>query len=317
MYKDKKIAFVFPGQGSQYVGMAGDFIVSDAEMKKVAEDFSQAMGFDLLDVMQNGPEEKLAQTEFTQPSVLFHSYLALRAFLKEVDIAPDFVAGHSLGEFSALVASGVLNINDALALVHKRGKFMASAGEGNNGGMCAIVGLGIDEVEKICAEASADGLVAVVANFNSPVQVVASGHGEAVQKVAELAKSAGAKRALPLAVSCAFHSPLMKSAAENLAKELDKIEFKEGFCSVVSNVDAELHSNVAEIKKNLIKQVDGAVLWTSSVEKMLAEGVEVFIEFGPGKAVSGMIKKTDKKVTVMNVAKVEDVAEVVAKLNEL
>ncbi len=317
MYKNKKIAFVFPGQGSQYVGMAMDFIALDGEMRKVADSFSQEVGFDLLDIMQNGPEEKLAHTEFTQPTVLFHSCLALRALLREVDIVPNFVAGHSLGEFSALVSSGVLNIEDALSLVHKRGKFMAAAGEGSNGGMCAIIGLEIGVVEKICEEVSVGGQIAVVANFNSPVQVVVSGHREAMQKVAELAKSAGAKRALPLAVSCAFHSPLMRSATENLAKELDKIEFNDSVCPVVSNVDAKLHTDVAEIKDNLIKQVDGAVLWTSSVEKMLDEGVDVFIEFGPGKAVSGMIKKTDKKARVLNVAKMEDVAEVVAKLNEV
>ncbi len=318
MFKGKKVAFIFPGQGAQYVGMAGDFLAADAQLRKSGEDFSQKAGFDLLHLMNDGPEGKLAQTEYTQPAILLHSCAAMRALQKELDLQPDLVAGHSLGEFSALVASGVLSLDDALLLVHRRGLYMSKAGEGSDGAMCAILGMSVEDVEELCAKASGDdGKKVVIANYNTPVQVVVSGDGLAVQRAAKLAEEAGAKRVVPLAVSCAFHSPLMMQAADKLANDLNSIGLEVGSCPLVSNVDAQLHTSIDEIKHNLIKQVCGSVQWIASVEKMLAEGVELFVEFGPGKVVSGMIKKIFRKANVVNVDKLEDVAKVVTKLKEL
>ncbi len=316
MFNGKKVAFVFPGQGAQYVGMAADFLSADPELKKSAQNFSQKAGFDLLELMSEGPSQKLAQTQYTQPSILLHSLAALRALQKELDLKPDMVAGHSLGEFSALVASGVLSLEDALYLVHQRGLFMTKAGEGSDGGMCAIIGMSVPDVEDVCAKASDAEAKVAIANYNTPVQVVISGSGSAVKKAAKLAEEAGAKRVIPLAVSCAFHSSLMQPAADGLATELAKIELKEGSCPLVSNIDAQLHTDIDQIKGNLIKQVSGSVQWIASVEKMLAEGVEIFVEFGPGKVVSGMIKKIFRKAKVLNIDKLEDVAKVVASLSQ-
>ncbi len=318
MFNGKKVAFIFPGQGAQYVGMSGDFLAADSQLRGSAEKFSQTAQFDLLKMMKEGPAEELAQTQYTQPSILLHSCVAMRALQKEVDLQPDLVAGHSLGEFSALVATGVLSLEDALMLVHKRGLYMTKAGEGSNGGMCAILGLSVEEVEALCSKVnSSDGEQVVIANYNTPVQLVVSGNGEAVEKVARLAQEKGAKRVVPLAVSCAFHSPLMQPAADDLAVELGKVELKEASCPLVSNVDAQLHTDLKEIKQNLLKQVSGSVQWIKSVECMLDQGVEIFVEFGPGKVASGMIKKIFRKANVLNVDKLEDVAKVVAKLKEI
>jgi len=317
MFNGKKVAFVFPGQGAQYVGMAQDFLAADAELKKSAEDFSQKAGFDLLEMMSAGPQEKLALTQYTQPSILLHSCAAVRALQQELDLQPDLVAGHSLGEFSALVTSGVLDAQDALYLVHKRGLYMTKAGEGSQGKMCAIVGMSVPDLEDVCAKASGEDGKVSIANYNTPVQLVISGSGNAVDRAAKLAQEAGAKRVIPLAVSCAFHSSLMQPAAEGLSSELAKVNFAKGSCPLVSNVDAALHTDNDEIKENLIKQVSGSVQWIASVEKMLAEGVEIFVEFGPGKVVSGMIKKIFRKAKIVNIDKLEDVAKVVAALKEV
>ncbi|MCF7912355.1 MAG: ACP S-malonyltransferase [Candidatus Cloacimonetes bacterium] len=310
----RKIAYIFPGQGAQYVGMSRELIEADSENIVYLEKFKARTGYDLQDIMLNGPEEKLKETRFTQPAILFHSIAALRLWQKESSITPDFVAGHSLGEFSALVASGVLELSDAMYLVHKRGEFMIRASAGAPFGMTAIIGLAPEKVEELCEQASEAGIV-IAANFNTPVQTVISGSEAGVQAAMALAESAGAKRIIPLVVGGAFHSPLVAEAAQWLEEEMADIDFKSTDIPVVSNVDALPWTDSAKIKENLAKQVTSSVRWVESVNYMSTAGVGLFIEFGPQKVLGGMLRKIDKNLTTMNLEKPEDIGKLIELIN--
>lgn len=303
-----KTAFVFPGQGAQYIGMAQDFLAAEPSLAEVLEIFDAEHNTTLAQAMSEGPEELLKQTHLTQPAILLHSIAAYWAFQKEYDIAPAYMAGHSLGEFSALVASGVLGLKDALHLVHKRGEFMIKAVGDTPFAMAAVIGLDADKVKEICEEASAAGLVQAV-NFNTPIQTVISGTTSGVAKARELAKAAGAKRALPLVVGGPFHTPLIDKASTWLAFEMAKMEFKEGSIPVISNLDVKPSIDGAEIKEKLAKQIISPVRWVESVLYMKEHGVERFIEFGPQKVLSGMIKNIDKEAQCINLDQIQDLLE--------
>ena len=316
-YKGKKVAFVFPGQGAQYVGMGMDFINQFPKLKESLETFDKKNKTELFKIMRDGPVEKLKETKFTQPAILLHSIAAMKALKEKLDIEPDFVAGHSLGEFSALVANGVLTLEDAMYLVHRRGQFMIDANDGKEFGMAAILGLESDKVKEICETASKVDIV-IAANFNTPKQVVISGSKAGVDKACELAEENKARRVMPLVVGGPFHSPLIKRAENWLAEELEKINFAETKIPVVANVDAQPTIDLVKIKENLAKQVTSSVLWVDSVEKMIADGVEIFVEFGPNNVVSGMIKKINKKKTQrFNLDKLEDLNKLIEGLEAI
>ncbi len=299
-----KTAFIFPGQGAQYIGMAMDFVKSSTELENILTSFDERNDTNLYDIMSEGPEEKLKETKFTQPAILFHSIAALKTVLNEIKIIPDYVAGHSLGEFSALVANGVLTLKDAMYLVHKRGEFMIKANEGKPFAMAAIIGLSPDEVKTICEEASKVDIV-IAANFNTPVQTVISGSKAGVEKACEIAKVKNAKRVVPLVVGGPFHSPLIQKAATWLSEEMNNINFNETTIPVVSNVNAMPVTNTKDIKNNLAKQVTSSVLWVDSIKFMIEDGVDTFIEFGPKKVLAGMLKKIDKNVKVISIDTIE------------
>ncbi len=301
-----KTAFIFPGQGAQYVGMARELIESDSEIARHLAIFRQKTGFDLQEIMLYGPEEKLKETRFTQPAILFHSIAALRKFQEKINLKPVFVAGHSLGEFSALAANGVLSLDDALYLVHKRGEFMIRASEGKPFAMAAIIGLSPDKVVEICKAASETGIV-IAANFNTPEQTVISGSSEGVEAAIKAAESEGAKRIVPLVVGGAFHSPMVARASEWLAEELSKVNFRATDIPVVSNVDAKPSTDIEHIKRNLAKQVISPVRWVESIEYMIKAGVELFVEFGPQKVLSGMLRKIDRNLQSVSIDKPGDV----------
>jgi [acyl-carrier-protein] S-malonyltransferase len=310
-----KIAFIFPGQGAQYVGMAQDFIENNEQLQKIMENFERKNDINLADIMINGPEEKLKETRFTQPAILFHSIAALRTLQAELDLKPDFVAGHSLGEFSALVANNVLNLEDAMYLVYKRGQFMIEANEGKPYGMAAIIGLKPSKVQEICELASQKDTV-IAANFNTPVQTVISGSKTGVEEACKLAKAEGAKRIVPLVVGGPFHSPLIAKAADWLSQEMENIFFTPSYIPLVSNVDAQPTIDIKKIKQNLAQQVTSSVRWLESMEFLIDQGVDLFIEFGPQKVLSGMMRKINRKVKVISFSKLEDLQDVKAKIIE-
>ena len=299
-----KKAFIFPGQGAQYIGMAMDFVKSNTELENILKSFDDKNKTNLFDIMSEGPEEKLKETKFTQPAILFHSIAALETVLNEIKIIPDYVAGHSLGEFSALVANGVLTLEDAMYLVHKRGEFMIKANEGKPFAMAAIIGPSPDEVKAICEEASKVDIV-IAANFNTPVQTVISGSKAGVEKACEIAQEKKAKRVVQLVVGGPFHSPLIQKAATWLSEEMDNINFSKTVIPVVSNVNAKPVTDTNEIKNNLAKQVTSSVLWVDSIKFMIEDGVDTFIEFGPKKVLAGMLKKIDKNVKVISIDTIE------------
>jgi [acyl-carrier-protein] S-malonyltransferase len=282
-----KTAFVFPGQGSQSVGMGKDLA------EKFLDRASQVLGFDLKKIVYEGPEEELRKTEIQQPAIFTVSVAAFER-LTTSGLRPTALAGHSLGEYSALFGAGAISFEDGVKTVHLRGKFMQEAVPLGAGAMAAVLGGEKKLIEDICKEV---GNV-WPANFNSPEQVVISGEKEAVKKAGEKLKSAGAKRIIPLAVSAPFHCPLMQPAADKLAEQLDKITIKDAALPVYANVTALPVTSGAEIKRLLIKQVTSPVLWEDSVAKMIADGMTSFIEAGPGKVLSGLIKKIDPNVEV-------------------
>lgn len=304
-----KTAFVFPGQGAQYVGMAKDFLAADAELNQALKQFDSEHNTNLRSIMLDGPEDALKETRFTQPAILLHSMAALKALSQELDLQPDFVAGHSLGEFTALAAAGVLTLFDAMHIVHKRGEFMIKANAGVPFAMAAIIGLPAAEVISICAEAEAQGLVRAV-NFNTPIQTVISGTQAGVEAAGELAKAKGAKRVLPLIVGGPFHTPLIEQAGEWLSAEMQLFTFNTAAIPVVSNVDALPETDSDAIRTKLEQQIVSPVRWVECVEFMLSQGVKRFIEFGPQKVLSGMIKNIDKEAQVLNLDKLEDIGSV-------
>lgn len=290
-----KTAFVFPGQGSQSVGMLSDLAESFDVVADTFTEASDALGYDLWALVTNGPEEQLNQTEFTQPALVAASIAVWRIARAHSAPDPDVVAGHSLGEYSALVAAGALDFRDAVMLVQKRGQFMQSAVPVGEGGMAAVLGLEDEQVKAICAEASSTGVVQA-ANFNSPGQVVIAGSNAALEKAIEACKAAGAKRAMALAVSAPFHSELMKPAADNMAAALAEVTIKAPSIPVIQNVHASIESDPSKIRDNLVAQMYSAVLWTDTVRNMAADGVTLAVECGPGKVLSGLIKRIDRNV---------------------
>lgn len=298
------LAFVFPGQGSQFAGMGRDLADNFPVARQVFQEANDALGFDIASLCFNGPEEDLRLTTNTQPAIVTVSVAALRVVEQETGLRPDYAAGHSLGEFSALVAAGTLSFADAVRTVRKRGAFMQEAVPVGVGAMAAMMGLEEGAIDGICAQA-AQGQVVSPANFNSPGQVVIAGHAEAVDRAIELAKAAGAKRALPLPVSAPFHCALMEPAGRRLAEVLDGIAFAPMCLPVVSNVEACPNKDSARLTELLVRQVSAPVRWDESVACMAELGVERFIEIGPGKVLSGLIKRIAKGATAQNI---EDVA---------
>lgn len=282
-------AFVFPGQGAQFKGMGKELYESIPIAKEYFEKANDILGFRITDIMFEGSDEELKQTKVTQPAVFIHSVISAIA-LGEA-FAPEMVAGHSLGEFSALTAAGALSFEDGLKLVYKRALAMQKACEAQQSTMAAILALTDEDVERICTEVSANGHTVVAANYNCPGQLVISGDKEGIEKACEAMKAAGAKRALPLAVSGAFHSPLMQPAKEELEAAIIATEFKTPLCPIYQNVDGKPHTNPEEIKNNLIAQLTAPVRWTASVQQMIADGASSFTECGPGAVLQGMIKK--------------------------
>jgi len=288
-------AFVFPGQGAQFVGMGKDLYENNPLAKELFDKANEVLGFKITDIMFEGTADELKQTKVTQPAVFLHSVIS--ALCMGDDFQPAMVAGHSLGEFSALVAAGALTFEDGLRLVYARAMAMQKACEAAPGTMAAIIGLPDEKVEEICAAVSTEQSVVIPANYNCPGQLVISGNVEAVNAACEQMKAAGAKRALPLAVSGAFHSPLMRPAQEELKTAIEGTEFAAPKCPVYQNYDAKPHTAPAEIKANLIAQLTGSVRWTASVQNMIADGADEFTECGPGKALQGMIGRIDKSVS--------------------
>ena len=286
-------AFVFPGQGSQFPGMCKDLYDAHVEAREMCQAANRLLGFSLTDVMFEGTAEDLKQTKVTQPAVFLHSVVAQRLMTIET---PQMVAGHSLGEFSALVACGALRFEDALLLVSARAQAMQAACEANPGTMAAVLGLPDEQVDAICQEQK-DGVV-VAANFNCPGQVVISGEIEAVDAACVALKEAGARRALRLPVGGAFHSPLMAPAAEELKAAILKTEFRKPFCPIYQNVSAKAEKEPEIIRENLLKQLTAPVRWTQSVQNMIADGATEFYEFGPGDVLKGLIRKINPEVQV-------------------
>lgn len=286
-------AFVFPGQGAQFTGMGKDLYENNETAKQLFEKANEILGFRITDIMFEGTAEELKQTRVTQPAVFLHSVIS--AICMGNEFQPDMVGGHSLGEFSALVAAGALGFEDGLRLVHARALAMQKACEVTPGTMAAIIALPDDTIEATCAEVSAQGNgVVVPANYNCPGQLVISGNVEAVQAACEKLKAAGAKRALVLPVGGAFHSPLMQPAAEELRQAIEQVEFQTPRCPIYQNVDAKAHTDATEIKQNLMAQLTASVRWTQEVSNMIEAGATDFTECGPGKALQGMIAKIAK-----------------------
>lgn len=286
-------AFVFPGQGAQFVGMGKDLYENNALAKELFEKANDILGYRITDIMFEGTDEDLRQTKVTQPAVFLNSVIS--ALCMGDEFKPEMTAGHSLGEFSALVAAGALSFEDGLKLVYARAMAMQKACEAAPSTMAAIIGLSDEVVEEVCDAITREGDVVVAANFNCPGQIVISGSIEGINKACEKLKEAGAKRALPLKVGGAFHSPLMEPAKQELEAAINATEFHNPKCPVYQNVDALPHTSATEIKANLVAQLTASVRWTQTVKNMLADGANDFTECGPGAVLQGLIKKIDKE----------------------
>jgi [acyl-carrier-protein] S-malonyltransferase len=318
----EQIAFVFPGQGSQYVGMGRDLYETYAEVRALFDEADRTMGFSLSRFCFEGPKEALDDTINTQPAILAMSMACFKALgtrhkvqgKSRESLEPAFVAGHSMGEYTALVAAGALDFADGLRLVRERGRVMKEAGERNPGGMAAVLGLEAEALDEICEAASqGTGGIVQLANYNSPGQIVISGHKEALERAMELAKERGARRVIPLAVSIASHSPLMQRAAESFTDIVVQVDFHQPRVPVVANVTAAPITTVAEIRKESVGQLTSTVRWVESVQYMIAQGVTAFVEIGPKNVLTGLIKRIDKSVRAVNVG---DVAGVEALMSE-
>ena len=289
-------AYVFPGQGSQFKGMGKDLYDNSVTAKALFEQANDILGFRITDIMFEGTDEELKQTKVTQPAIFLHSVILAK---ETPDFQPDMVAGHSLGEFSALVSVGALTFEDGLRLVSARALAMQKACEMNPSTMAAVLNLPDNVIEKICASITDE--IVVAANYNCPGQVVISGSNEGVAKAGEKLKEAGAKRVLPLPVGGAFHSPLMASAREELAAAIENTTFSTPLCPIYQNINAQPSTEIEIIKANLISQLTGAVRWTQSVQNMIADGATTFVECGPGKVLQGLVKKINIEVETAGV----------------
>jgi [acyl-carrier-protein] S-malonyltransferase len=310
-----KIAFVFPGQGSQTVGMGQQLAEQYPEVMNYFKKADETLSAELSKLIFEGPQEELTKTVNTQPALLTTSLAILERFQKAA-IKPDFVAGHSLGEYTALVAAGALTFEDGVYAVRKRGEFMEGAVPNGEGSMAAILGLDREPLTKVTAEVSDSGFPVSLANLNCPGQIVISGSRKGVELASSKAKDAGAKRAIPLEVSGPFHSSLMKPAASELRQVLDGLDLKDARIPVIANVSANPMTTAEEIKENLIEQLYSPVLWEDSVVKMIDSGVDTFIEIGPGKVLSGLIKKINRSVKTYSISDEESCQSVIEALKE-
>ncbi|MFZ5640159.1 MAG: ACP S-malonyltransferase [Bacillota bacterium] len=307
-----RIAFVFPGQGSQYVGMGKELFDRYTEARETYLEANEALGFDLAAVCFTGPEDMLKKTAVTQPAILTTSIAILRVLQAVSGLQPSVSAGHSLGEYAALVAAGALSFNDAVKVVRNRGEFMEEAAPAGSGGMAAILGLEREKVEEVCREA-ASGIVEV-ANYNCPGQIVIAGEAGALEQAMAMAREKGAKRVVPLAVSGPFHSSLMAPAGEKLAGVLAEINIGDPRIPVIANISGDFVRTAEEIRHSLIKQVSGSVRWEDSVLKMSANGVTHFVEVGPGRVLSGLIKKIVPAEQLYNVEDINSLEKTVDNL---
>ncbi|MCF2625958.1 ACP S-malonyltransferase [Fusobacterium perfoetens] len=298
-----KTAFVFPGQGAQFVGMGKDIYENNEIAKQEFDKIFSSLSFDLKTAMFEGPEETLKKTKYTQPAIVAMS-LVLEKLVREKGIKPDFVAGHSVGEYAAFGSGEFLTLSDAVKLTAFRGETMNEIAESVNGGMAAIIGMESSKIEEVLK--TVEGVVEAV-NFNEPKQTVIAGQKDAIERACVALKEAGAKRALPLAVSGPFHSSLMKPAGEKLKSEAEKYDFKEGTAKLIANTTAEIISTPAEIKAEIYAQSFGPVKWVDTVNKLKENGVDTIYEIGPGKVLAGLIKKIDKELTVINVNSLDDI----------
>lgn len=299
-----KTAIIFPGQGSQKVGMAQDLYEHDAQATEVLNTAQEALDFDLLETMFTDNDGKLNQTENTQPALVTHSMALYRA-LNNIDA--DYTMGHSLGEYASLVASGVLSFEDAVKIVRKRGQLMADAFPNGVGGMAAVLGLDYDKVDEICRSLSTDDEIIEPANINSPGQIVVSGHKTLIDKLAQEGKSLGAKRVMPLPVSGPFHSSMMQVIEQDFADYINQFEWHDAQFPVVQNVNAQGETDAETIKQNMIKQLYSPVQFIKSTEQLIEDGVDHFIEIGPGRVLSGLIKKINRDVKLTSIQTLEDV----------
>ncbi|MBN1823286.1 MAG: ACP S-malonyltransferase [Endomicrobiales bacterium] len=311
----KRIGLLFPGQGSQYVGMGKEMYDNFPQAKSVYDNANEVLGFDLKKIVFEGPEETLKQTQYTQPAIFTSSIAIFDAFRSRYDVSGDTVlcAGHSLGEYSALCASGAFSLADGLKLVKARGEFIQKASQANPGTMAAIIGLGRDKLTEVCAKAKDMGVCEPV-NYNTSEQIVIAGATEAVKKAVELARVAGAAKAVMLAVSGPFHSSLMKQAAELMNEELKKYQFSNMSFKVITNCDAQLTENSEKVKDKLVRQINSPVLWEDSIRAMINSGIEIFIELGPQRVLSGLMRRIDKTKKCLNI---EDMKSLEKTLEEL
>jgi len=305
-----KTAFVFPGQGSQSVGMLADVLGSENVARDTFNEASEVLGYDLTQLVLNGPEDQLNQTEFTQPALVTASITFWRLALDRGIARPEIVAGHSLGEYSALVASEVIDFRDAVSLVQKRGQFMQSAVPVGEGGMAAILGLEDEQVVAICNDCTEGDSLVQAANFNATGQIVIAGRMDALQRAIEKCKASGAKRAMPLAVSAPFHSRMMVPAAQRMSDELARVAFSAPVIPVIQNVDADFETSPDQIRENLVKQMSEAVLWTDTIKRMSSEGVSHVVECGPGNVLSGLNKRINRDLVSLTINSLDSLTNI-------
>lgn len=311
----QNLAFVFPGQGSQSVGMLSDLNGAHPVVKQTFDEASETFGQDMWKLAQEGPEQLLAQTEITQPIMFVAGVAAWRAWTAATDIRPALMAGHSLGEYTAYVCAESISLQEGVALVKRRGELMRDACPGGQGKMAAIIGLDDDKTQSVCADAAQDQVVQAV-NFNAPGQVVIAGDSAAVDRAIELAKEAGARKAMPLAVSVPCHSDLMKPAAEELAQKLRATAIAAPMIPVVNNIDAKIELNPEQIREKLIVQLYSPVLWVASVNTMVEKGIDTMVECGPGKVLSGMNKRVSRSLSVSSIQDQAGLESTLASLSE-
>ena len=301
MNKDPKLAIVFPGQGSQPIGMLDNLITIDKKAREIVNIASDVLGYDILKIISDGPKEKLDSTEVTQPAILLTSYVTWLLWKHESNAIPSVLAGHSLGEYTALLCADIISFEDAIMIVSERGKYMQQSVPDSTGAMAAILGLDDSLIEQLCSNAAEDEIVSA-ANYNSPGQVVVSGHKNAVNRLINLAKNAGARRAILLPVSVPSHCALMKDTANKFSKLLDKITFNNAQIPILQNVDAKLKTNAADIKTALIKQLYEPVRWVDTINEIHRIGVTKIIECGPNNVLSGLIKRIEKSFELFSIS---------------